>query len=159
MIIVADSSALIALATCSALDVLLDLYDNIYVPSAVYYEVSQADKPQAATLQEFLHERIVEINPNQLIIAVGGLGTGELEAMALYQQLQADKLLIDDRKAKRVAQANGIECIGVLGLLLLAKHHGHISEITPFINQLSESSLHYSQAILLKALQLAGEAR
>ena len=157
MIIVADSSALIALATCSALDVLIDLYDDVYVPNAVYLEVIQPNKPQAAILRDFLDERVVEIDPRQFVIAVGGLGAGELEAMALYQQLKAHKLLIDDRKARRVAEANGIECVGALGLLLLAKHYGHIPEIAPFVNQLRESTLHYSQSILLKALQLAGE--
>lgn len=157
MIIVADSSALIALATCSALDVLIDLYNDVFVPNTVYIEVSQPDKPQAIILREFLHERVVEVDSNQLIIAVGGLGAGELEAMALYQQLKAHRLLIDDRQARRVAEANGIECIGTLGLLLLAKHHEHISEITPFVNQLRESTLYYSQAIVLKVLQLAGE--
>jgi len=157
MIIVADSSALIALATCSALDVLIDLYDDVYVPNAVYLEVIQPNKPQSAILRDFLDARVVEIDPKQFVIAVGGLGAGELEAMALYQQLQAHKLLIDDRQARRVAEANGIECIGALGLLLLAKHHGHISAIAPFIDQLRDSSLHYSQAILLKVLQLANE--
>ncbi len=157
MIIVADSSALIALATCSSLSVLVDLYDDVYVPISVYQEVSQLDKPQAVVLKEFLRERIIEVDQNQLVIAVGGLGTGELEAMALYQQLNAHKLLIDDRRARRVAEANGIDCIGALGILLLAKNKGSIAEIRPLINQLRDSTLHYSNAILNKVLQLAGE--
>lgn len=157
MIIVADSSALISLATCSSLNLLIDLYDDVYVPIAVYQEVSQLDKPQASILREFLRDRIIKIDQTQLVIAVGGLGTGELEAMALYQQLNAHKLLIDDRRARRVAEANGIDCIGALGLLLLAKNQGHIAEVKPFINQLRDSTLHYSNPILNKVLQLAGE--
>jgi len=35
MLVVADSSALIALATCEGLDLLLALYDDIKVPEAV----------------------------------------------------------------------------------------------------------------------------
>lgn len=114
MIIVADSSALIALATCSALELLVNLYDDIHVPQTVYQEVTHPDKPQAKVLSQFLHSRVVEIDRTQLIIAVGGLGEGELEAMALYRQLNAQRLLIDDRRARRVAEVNGIACIGVL---------------------------------------------
>lgn len=39
MLIVADSSALIALATCDGLDVLLHVYDDIKVPEAVFVEI------------------------------------------------------------------------------------------------------------------------
>lgn len=39
MIVVADTSALIGLATCSSLDVLTDLYKDVFVPQAVYREV------------------------------------------------------------------------------------------------------------------------
>lgn len=38
MLIVADSSALIALATCDGLDVSLRIYDEIKVPEAVFAE-------------------------------------------------------------------------------------------------------------------------
>lgn len=38
MLVVADSSALIALATCEGLDLLLKVYDDIKVPEAVYTE-------------------------------------------------------------------------------------------------------------------------
>ncbi|MEI7847613.1 MAG: hypothetical protein WCK35_17555 [Chloroflexota bacterium] len=50
MLIIADSSALIALATCDGLPVLSGLYENICVPRDVYDEVVQKKKPQAATL-------------------------------------------------------------------------------------------------------------
>lgn len=157
MIVVADSSALISLATCSALDILVSLYTDVYVPQAVYQEIAHPDKPQAEILSQFLHDHVVKIDKSQLIIAVGGLGEGELEAMALYQQINAQRLLIDDRRARRVAEANGINCIGALGVLLLAKHQELIPEITPYVNRLRYSPLHYSNAILLKVLQLAGE--
>ena len=54
MLIVADSSALIALATCDGLGVLLQIYDDVCVPQAVYDEVARQEKPQAAVLEVFL---------------------------------------------------------------------------------------------------------
>lgn len=52
MLIVADSSALVALATCNALDFLTTLYDDIKVPQAVYDEVIVPDKPEARSLAQ-----------------------------------------------------------------------------------------------------------
>ena len=48
MLVIADSSALVALATCDALDVLTLIYKEIRVPQAVFDEVSAPDKPQGA---------------------------------------------------------------------------------------------------------------
>lgn len=157
MIVIADSSALIALATCSALDLAVSLYSDIYVPRAVYQEISHPGKPHAQILSQFLHGRVVEADKKQFVIAVGGLGEGEVEAMVLYHQLNAYRLLIDDRRARRVAEANGIDCVGSLGLLLLAKHDGYISELAPYVNKLRHSALHYSDTLLVKVLELAGE--
>src|SRR3972149_2518162 len=115
MLIVADSSALIALATCDGLDVLLRLYDDVRVPQAVYDEVIQRDKPQAAALELFLTGRVVEVDTTHWVLAAGGLGLGEIEAMALYKQLSADALLIDDHRARTIAEHNNINCISALG--------------------------------------------
>ena len=47
MLLVADASALIALATCDGLSWLDALFGEVLVPEAVYREVTLADKPQA----------------------------------------------------------------------------------------------------------------
>ncbi|MCI5131444.1 MAG: DUF3368 domain-containing protein, partial [Candidatus Electrothrix sp. EH2] len=54
MILVADSSALIALAICDGLKLLEPLYGEVAVPEAVYNEVTASDKPESETLREYL---------------------------------------------------------------------------------------------------------
>jgi predicted nucleic acid-binding protein len=157
MLVVADSSALVALATCSALDILTGLYQTVKVPQAVYDETALPHKPQGLVLGEFLRGRIVSVNTGQFVLAAGGLGEGEIEAMSLYKLLEADLLLVDDRRARLVAEANGIRCTGALGVLLQAKRKGLLRRIAPCIHSLRESSLHYDERLLQKVLQLADE--
>ena len=157
MLIVADSSALVALATCRALELLIKLYDDVKVPQAVYDEVTVSGKTEAMSLAEFLKSRVVPVDTTQFVLMAGGLGKGEIEAMLLHKALAADYLLIDDRRARAVAESNGIRCVGALGILLLAKHRNLISQITPFVQILRNSSLYYSHSLLEKTLQLAGE--
>ncbi|MEN9563339.1 MAG: hypothetical protein RIR73_1583 [Chloroflexota bacterium] len=57
MLIVADSSALIALAVCDGLDILLRVYEDVRVPRAVFDEVTGQKKPEAAALAFFLASR------------------------------------------------------------------------------------------------------
>lgn len=157
MLIVADSSALVALATCDALDILSALYDDVKVPQAVFDEVTISGKPQARILTEFLTERVAPVDTTQFVFMAGGLGKGEIEAMLLYKIMAADYLLIDDRRARAIAESNDIRCIGALGILLLAKHRNLISQITPFVTILRNSPIHYSTNLLEKTLKLAGE--
>ena len=157
MLIVADSSALVALAHCQSLDLLLRLFDDVKVPQAVYDEVVKPDKAQAAVLARFLKGRVIPVDMGRYVFNAGGLGQGELEAMALYKELSADRLLIDDRRARAVAEHNRIKCVGALGILVLAKERGIINTVKPAVIALENSPIHYGEALLAKVLELAQE--
>lgn len=152
MIIVADSSALIAQATCDGLDVLLRVYADVKVPQALYDEVVEPEKHQAAALKIFLSDRVVEVDTTHWVLAAGGLGQGEID-----KQFSADALLIDDHRARVIAEHNQINCVGALGVLLFAKQNGKIDKVAPYIQKLRPSSIRYREALLDKVLKLAGE--
>src|ERR1043165_239683 len=148
MLIVADSSALIALAVCDGLDVILQVYDDLKIPEAVYMEIVAPEKPYSDALGAFLAERVVKVDVSRWVVTAGGLGRGEIEAMALYKELSADALLIDDHRARMIAEYNQINCIGALGLILLAKQNGIISKVAPYIQKLRNSSIYYGDPLL-----------
>jgi predicted nucleic acid-binding protein len=157
MLIVADSSALIALAVCDGLDLILQVYDDLRVPEVVHREIVAPEKPHSDALGSFLAHRVVKVDVSRWVVTAGGLGLGEIEAMALYKQLSADALLIDDHRARVIAEHNQIECIGALGLLLVAKRRGKISMLAPYVGKLRQSSIFYGDELLDKVLKLAGE--
>ncbi|HEY0555683.1 MAG TPA: DUF3368 domain-containing protein [Thermoanaerobaculia bacterium] len=157
MLVIADTSALIALAVCDALPLLDNLFQTVRVPAAVFRECAVSGKPEAERLENYLRERIVEVDLQEFVIAVAGLGQGELEAMALYKRLHADFLLMDDHRARKVAHLNGIEVVGTLGVLLRAKEAGFISEIRPLVATIQAAGVHYGGPIVDEVLRLAGE--
>jgi uncharacterized protein len=135
----------------------LQIYDDIKVPEAVYAEIVASEKPQSDALGAFLANRVVKVDTTRGVLTAGGPGRGEIEAMALYKQLTADALPIDDHRARVIAEHNQINCIGALGLLLIAKQEGKVAEINPYIQKLRDSSIHYGDALLDHVLKLAGE--
>jgi predicted nucleic acid-binding protein len=157
MILVADCSALIGLATCHALHLLDRLFGTVVVPQAVYLEAVIGDKPQARELQEYLQGRVRRVDPSYPILLDGVSDLGETEAMILYRQLAADRLLIDDRRGRRVARINGIEIVGSLGVLLAAKQAGLIDAVKPYMLRLSASELYLSSDLIATVLDIAGE--
>ncbi len=158
MLIVADSSALIALATCNCLELLDLLFEKVIVPKAVFDEVIVEGKAVAESLSYYLRRKVFNADLKTIIINTGGLGMGELEAMALYKQLHADYLLIDDKRARKVAQFNHIKITGSQGILLFAKQKGLVTEIKPFLEMLMDSDIRIHERLIAKTLQLAGEA-
>lgn len=157
MLIIAVSSALVALAVSQSLDLLITLYSDVKVPQAVYDEVVGPGKSHASTLAIFLEERVLQVDMNRFVLNTGGLGQGELEAMALYKERNADFLLIDDRRARTIAEHNQINCIGSLGVLLSAKKQGVIEAVNPAIDKLRNSPIYYGEELLAKVLEIAGE--
>ena len=65
---------------------------------------------------------------------------GESEAILLSQQLQADLLLIDERRGRAEAQRLGIRITGLLGILVEAKRKGLIVSVKPLMGQLIADS-------------------
>ncbi len=158
MIVIADSSALVALSICQVLSQIETLFGSLYVPDSVYKEVTIKGKPEADALKKFLETRVKSVKLEEYTIRnTANLGSGELEAIALYINLSADLLIIDDAKAKKVAYANGLEVMGSIGILLLAKEQGLIEEVKPLLNLLLMSNIHISSSVIEKALELAGE--
>jgi len=157
MILVADCSALIALATCRALDLLDRLFGTVVVPESVYREAVDGDKPQARQLQDYLQGRVRAIDPSYPILLDGVSDRGETEAMILYRQLAANLLLIDDRRGRRVARINGIEIIGSLGVLLAAKQAGYIDAVKPYVLQMTAADIYLTSDLIATVLEISGE--
>jgi predicted nucleic acid-binding protein len=157
MIIVADSSALIALAVCNGLNLLDQLFTEVKVLLAVFNEVTAPNKAMAVPLKHYLTNKIAYVASSAVMVDTGGLGRGEFEAMVLYKELQADYLLLDDRQARKVAIYNQIKVVGSLGILLLAKEEGLIALIKPFLERLQASDIYLSDSLINHTLYLAGE--
>jgi len=153
-VIIGDSSALVALAVVNQLGLLEKLYDKLYIPQAVFDEVTQVGKPQSDKLRQFLQSRVKRVD---LTLTQLGLGLGELEAITLYKELDADVLLIDDNRAKKYASLNGVKVIGSLGVLIKAKEEGHIEKVKTFLDELQKSEVYISHKLIEKVLEICGE--
>jgi hypothetical protein len=159
MIIIADSSPLIALALIEKLNLLEQLYKELYFPAAVFKEVAETEKPFAKELQLFLHGKVKNVE-NILAVEMlsGDIGAGEAEAIVLSLEQKPSAVLIDDLKARRFAKMNGLDVIGTMGILLKAKKAGLIQKIKPLIATLLLKDIRISSKIIEITLQAARES-
>ena len=158
MILVADASALIALATCDSLSLLEAIFGNVLVPEAVFSEVTTLDKPQSARLRSYLQGKVRPVDMQRFVYLDAFADAGETQAMLLYKEVAADYLLIDDKRGRKVAKINQIKTVGSLGVLLQAKRAGLIPCVAPLLQQISDSSVFISASLMQTVLELAGES-
>ena len=157
MILVADASAPIALATCDSLSLLEVIFGSVLVPEAVFSEVMAVDKPQSARLRSYLHGKVRAVDMRRYVYLDAFADVGETQAMLLYKEVAADYLLIDDRRGRKVAKINQIKTVGSLGVLLQAKRIGLIPRVAPLVEQIAASSVFMSENLIQAVLELAGE--
>lgn len=130
MKVVVNAMPLIALSMIGQLSLLHEMFDEVIVPTAVYDEVvtrgrgrpGAAELAQADWLQVMPFQGAPTIEPMLL-----GLDAGELSVLLVAQELRPDWVIIDERLARRVAQAIGLPVKGTLGVLLAATWAGLLS--------------------------------
>jgi predicted nucleic acid-binding protein len=86
-----------------------------------------------------------------------GLGFGECAAIILAEALGADRLLLDDLAAHKVAQTRGLPVTGTIATLLVARQHGHITGVKQIPDDLRAHGTRISEKLYLDALAVAGE--
>ena len=144
-----DSACLITLEKIGHLALLPKLFDHIYIPPAVKQDFGES-------IDWVTVKRIKDTD--KIIALSTQIDTGESEVIALAMELKDAYVILDDKKARRIAKQIGVKVIGTVGLLLKAKNMGIIPAIKPYLEKLNAVGFHLSQALYHKALELANES-
>jgi predicted nucleic acid-binding protein len=161
VIVVSDASPLISLAAIDRLDLLRRLYHEVIIPEAVRREVvlTAPGAAGAADVAGANWIKVRSVEDRTLVEALRvTLDVGEAEAIALALEVHADLLLVDERRARSVAQRLGQPVIGVLGVVVEAKLSGLISAVGPLLEDLTErAGFRVSEALRARVIEVAGE--
>ncbi len=85
------------------------------------------------------------------------MGEGEAEAILLAEEINADAVLIDELKARKIANLRGLRVIGTIGVLLDAKEKGLAREVKPLMDELIKKRIRISKDLYNHTLELANE--
>ena len=161
MIVVSDASPLISLAVIGFLDVLRSLYGRVIIPEAVYQEITGGvpGLPGALAIQELPWIVSQPVQNDAIVRALQGeLDHGEAEAIALAVELQADLILIDERRARAIAARMDLNVVGVLGVLVEAKHKTLVPLLKPILDALiTQAGFWVGQQLYERVLQVVRE--
>ena len=158
-IIIADSSPLIGLARIEHLGLLPQLARRIGVPRAVWTEVTSArtDAPGASEVAAQTWIEVLEADWQVVAPLLIMVGQGEAEAIALAQRESSSILLLDDLRARKLADRLGLRRMGTVALLGQAKREGMIPKLKPVLDALVANEIYIRQELIAAAFQEVGE--
>ncbi len=163
MTVVSNTSPLSNLSAIGHIELLAQIYGRITIPTAVANELASA-APEDLGVREVPNLAWIEIRPvaNQSLVehlvSDRQIHIGEAEAIALAVELNADRLIIDERLGRREANRLGIPIVGILGILVAAKNRGLISAVRPLMDELiAQADFRVAPQLYTEILVMAGE--
>jgi predicted nucleic acid-binding protein len=148
-LVIADTGPINYLVLIGNIDLLPVLFEKVILPSAVRAELIDPDAPPSVRNWIADPPAWLDIHetPSHQFDSVDGLDEGETAAIALAMSLDADLLLMDERKGVMVARGKGLRVTGTLGVLDLAAERGLIN-FAQAVKRLRRTTFRIPEALL-----------
>jgi predicted nucleic acid-binding protein len=148
-IIISDTSCFIILTNIGELELLHQVYGQIITTIEIAIEYGEA-------LPEWVEIISVVDKSKQQLLELQ-IDKGESSAIALALETPNSTVILDDYKARKIAQRLGINFTGTIGVIIKAKLIGIIPSIKPIIEKIKQTDFRLSADIELEALKAANE--
>lgn len=143
------------------MNLLASLYAWILIPAEVRDEVTIVGRglPGAEEVRRARWIEVVEAGPPTepaLQQACRDLGAGERGTILLATVLPADLVLLDEWKARRVAQEAGLPVVGCIGVLEAGARKGLVSDLRQTYIDLLRQGIRFDLRLLQDSLARLG---
>ena len=158
--LICNTGPLIALSMIDRIDILRHLFELVAVPEEVHKEILDGGVTNAG-LANYRKVRWIKIvtlsNPVDPLLKTS-LDSGEAAVIGLARELNADCVLFDERKARKVARTvYGLHVIGSARVLVEAKKRGLLDNVGTALQAMRDGGYWISDSIVDIALRHAGE--
>lgn len=141
-IVISDASCLILFNNIDRLDILQDLFGEVWITSSVMEEYK-------LELPTFIAVRDpVDTGRHDALKLM--LEAGEASSIALAAETPNSKIIIDEKKGRRIAESMGLDVTGTVGVLLEATAKGLVDPGSELADKIDQAGFRLSTK--LKAL-------
>ena len=155
---VLNASPVITLAKVEHTWLLDQLAQDWFMPAQA------ADEVLAGPAEDAGHRFVAGLPPERIrsvvpvpVLAAWDLGPGETAVLAWAAGHPGYTAMLDDRAARACALGLRIPVIGTIGVLVMARLHGHLPRLKPVLDLIRVAGLYVDDRLLARALRLAGE--
>lgn len=158
--VICNTGPLIALSVINRMDILRHLFEFVAVPEAVHKEILEGGTTNAglANYQKVKWIKVMRLsNPVDPLLRTS-LDAGEAAVIGLARELSVSLVLVDERKARKIARTvYGLHVIGSARVLVEAKRHGLLDNVGVALQAMRDGGYWIGDSIVDAALKQAGE--
>lgn len=156
-LLVADAGPIIVLAAIGRFELLHAVADEVVVPRSVVAELrAGSPRPGAAEIGAPWIQ-VVDARADLTEAFALVVDRGEAEALAYAKEHPACLLVVDDQRARRIAEQVGLRFTGTLGILDRAKRLGVGISLRTELAKLRDAGFRISDALVTEFLRRAGD--
>jgi predicted nucleic acid-binding protein len=148
-IVIADTSCFVLLDKINELDILQKVFKTVTTTKEIASEFKKP-LPSWVTVKAANNHRYSEI----LEIEVD---KGEASAIALALETDDSLLILDDQKARKLAERLNLNYTGTLGVFLKARELSILPSIKPLLQKIQQTNFRFSDKIFREILREANE--
>lgn len=137
--IISNTSCLIVLDNIGMLDVLKELYGKVFITEEVSKEFGK-------TVPDWIEVRRVSDN-KYLKLMKNFVDLGEASTIALAVETDDIVIILDDLKARKLAQKLNLKITGTIGVLIKARKRNIITSTQEVLNKLRNEGFRISDEI------------
>lgn len=163
MPVVSNTSPILNLAIIGKLDLLRQQFEKVLIPQAVLDELRvEEELPGSGTIRNVLNSGWIiaqTVDNISLVKALQrNLDKGESEAIALAVQVNASKVLLDEREGRSVGKSLELNVTDILGVLCRAKEQGIKISLREAMDDLrSKAGFWINESLIAEILSLSDE--
>jgi len=147
--IISDTSCLIILSNIGEIELLKKVYGHVLTTVDIADEFGDKlpDWIEIVTVKDKIRQQLLEMQ----------IDKGESSAIALALETTENTLILDDYKARKVAEQLGLNFTGTIGVIIKAKLSGEIESIKPILSKIKQTNFRISSELEIQALIEAHE--
>ncbi len=157
MIVFSNTTPLIALSSINQLDLLKKLFGKIFLVQEVVDECAAGGPINVPDLSNLGWIKIVEstnCENNHLLLE---LDKGEKFTLHMAREMEAHRVIIDEKIGRNIAEYMGLSVIGTLGILLNAKRNKLLPSFSECVLSMRSQGIYYHALLVRKLIKEAGE--
>lgn len=157
--VVCNAGPVIALARAGMGRLLHEVFPRVLVPETVVAELQEKEAGDADEIARVLAvAEIVSLPAPPEALLLHELDAGEAAVIHSAMTMGTGRVLLDDRKARRIAAAAyNLEVRGTGALLIAAKARGLITQVRPILEAMRGGGYFIGAELMAECLRRAGE--
>lgn len=157
MIIYSNTTPFIALSSIDQLDILPKIFGKVHVAKAVIDECAEGGRIIVPDITQLSWIIPVADEIDTTLTVLFELDRGEKQTILLAKKHKADKVIIDERMGRSIAEYLELSVVGTLGVLAKGKKLGLIKSFRDSALDMQSQGIYYNIALIQRIAQQLGE--